>query len=438
MSVYTEIDDYISDGYGHVVSDGYAYSYGGLLIAGYLDGNGLLYVDSQKKSYGSYGRTRYYCGAFGGCANLTNVTIPDSVTSIDDATFYGCTSLTSVTIPDSVTTIATNAFSGCTGLTNLTVPQCVCATNISCYFRDSYQTVTNIVISEGVGKIANDAFANCRKLQSVTIPDSVTRLGDRVFSDCNSLLDVNFLGDAPDIIGADIFAATRRSVAVNVPDGSIGWDGGLTTNVPSAWNGRSIAATLSANPEGNDGNAPGGNGDQHDGGTGPGIASVSLTVTNVLMHYVTQSIPSTAVVPPTTSGIVNVISEVNVGAAVAVTADWAAQYPDFETKFGNDFTKAITAETGKYDGAGKPMMVWQDFVAGTDPTNPDDVFKASITFDAATGEPIVSWTPELSATEAAKRNYRTYGKVRLTDPDWTEINGDAISYNFFKVTVEMR
>jgi len=129
---------------------------------------------------------------------------------------------------------------------------------------------------------------------------------------------------------------------------------------------------------------------------------------------------------------------VNAGTAVAITANWAEQYPGFVAKFGNDFTKAITAETGKRDGVGKPMMVWQDFVAGTDPTNPDDVFRASLTFDAATGDPIVSWTPELSAAEATKRIYKTFGKVRLNDPNWTLINGDAANYNFFKVTVEMR
>ena len=66
------------------------------------------------------------------------------------------------------------------------------------------------------------------------------------------------------------------------------------------------------------------------------------------------------------------------------------------------------------------------------------MFTASITFDKDTNVPIISWTPELSSAEAAKRLYKTYGKVRLTDSDWTEITGSTENYNFFKVTVEMR
>ena len=174
------------------------------------------------------------------------------------------------------------------------------------------------------------------------------------------------------------------------------------------------------------------------GGGSGGSAHVELTVTNVVLHYVMTSVSSSAVTVPAVSGIVNVISEVNSGAAVAITADWAEQYPGFAAKFGNDFTAAVTKPTGKTDCAGRPMMVWQDFVAGTDPTDPDDMFRASITFDKATNKPIISWAPELSSAEAAKRIYRIFGKVRLNDAEWTEVDGDEEDYSFFKVTVEMR
>lgn len=53
--------------------------------------------------------------------------------------------------------------------------------------------------------------------------------------------------------------------------------------------------------------------------------------------------------------------------------------------------------------------------------------------------PVISWTPELPLEEAAKRVYRKWGKVSLTDADWTEIEtGHEADYNFYKVSVEMR
>jgi len=53
--------------------------------------------------------------AFSGCTALTNVTIGDSVTSIEDYAFENC-GLTSVTIPGSVTNIYQGAFEYCSGL----------------------------------------------------------------------------------------------------------------------------------------------------------------------------------------------------------------------------------------------------------------------------------------------------------------------------------
>jgi hypothetical protein len=55
-------------------------------------------------------------GAFGGCHNLTNVTIGNGVTSIGDLAFNECYSLGSVTIPNSVNRIGDSAFSYCPGL----------------------------------------------------------------------------------------------------------------------------------------------------------------------------------------------------------------------------------------------------------------------------------------------------------------------------------
>jgi len=137
------------------------------------------------------------------------------------------------------------------------------------------------------------------------------------------------------------------------------------------------------------------------------------------------------------TGFVNIITEVKSGGAVSVPATWMVNYPGYVTKFGADFTKSLMKPTGKRDGAGNAMCVWQDYVAGTDPTDEDDVFTASVTM--VDGQPVISYSPELNDAEKALRSYKIWGKKSLLDEKWVEVpEGHEADYNFFKVTVEMR
>lgn len=351
-------------------------------------------------------------------------------------------------------TLSKSAFENCNKLKKLTIPQCICSTNINDVFLTGKKTVTEVTIADGVTeiwpstfagwkalqtvrlpatitKIGSDAFMDCVALERIVIPASVTRIEEGAFKDCGRLEAIVFEGDAPDV-GEDAFIGTPRSMVFEIAEGTIGWDGGVTSELPEVWNGRKIAIG-GATGSGTGGGTGGG------GVVTPTASNIYLTATNVVVHYVTNSKVSEAVTPVMTTGLVNIISEVNAGKAVAINPEWANNFEGFEAKFGSDFTAAITKETGKRDGAGNAMMVWQDYVAGTDPTDENDVFMASIAFDK-NGDMVISWTPEFEdETEAAKRIYRKYGKVKLNDPAWTEIqDGEEENYNFYKVAVEMR
>ncbi len=366
---------------------------------------------------------------------ITCVTIPESVTNIGVSAFAACENLESVIIANCRATIPSDAFKGCTSLRSATLP--VSAFNT--YSGIPYEVrsaLTNLVFASGTTKIdtmidmSNSAYstAACPALQSVTIPASVTRIGDYVFKDCASLTDVYFEGDAPDM-GVGVFLGTPRALTSHVTEGTIGWSDDFSSEVPETWNGRRIAVGGSAG--GGTGGGAGG------GGTiAPAASEVYLTVTNVVVHYILNSVvPEVAVPVSEDTGFVTVVTEIK-GGAVSIPESWKADDAEFVEKFGSDFAAALTKPTGKKDAQGNPLMVWQDFVAGTDPTDENDVFTASITM--VDGEVKISYTPELSEAEAAKRKYVTYGKASLQDEEWQVVDGDADNYNFFKVTVEMR
>ena len=131
--------------------------------------------------------------AFCSCTGLTSITIPDSVTEIGGVAFYGCTGLTSITIPDSVTSIGYSAFAGCTGFTSITIPDSVTSIGSSAF--SGCTGLTSITIPDSITSIGKGAFYNCTGLTSITIPDSITSIGDYAFSGCTRLTSVYYIGE---------------------------------------------------------------------------------------------------------------------------------------------------------------------------------------------------------------------------------------------------
>ena len=193
--------------------------------------------------------------AFGNCSGLTRVTIPSSVTSIEDYAFIDCTGLTQINvdnnneqyssqagvlfdkaktsliqypagkagsyiIPSSVTSIVYDAFLGCTGLTSVTIPNSVTFVSSEAFYGCT--GLTSVAIPDSVTYIHGDAFYGCTGLTSVTIPNSVTEIEGGAFANCNGLTVTYFLGNAP-TMGSRVFDSCAPTFKVYYISGSTGF-----------------------------------------------------------------------------------------------------------------------------------------------------------------------------------------------------------------------
>lgn len=164
--------------------------------------------------------------AFNYFGSLTDVTISNTVRSIGKGAFFE-TGLTNVVIPDSVTSIGFDALLSCRNLqkievssgnkkymsidgilydkdqktliacpggrkTDVTVPNTV--TRIEAYAFENCWNIKNITLSENIKHIYLGAFWNCGGLISITIPAGITFIESDAFKYCSSLKNVYFSG----------------------------------------------------------------------------------------------------------------------------------------------------------------------------------------------------------------------------------------------------
>ena len=214
----------------------------------------VVIPESVEHEGAAYSVTSIGRGAFSSCYGLTSVTIPNSVTSIGEQAFDGCSGLTSVTIGNSVTSIGYGAFEGCSGLTSVTIPNSVTSigeeafsncsrltsvtiSDIAAWYNIDFgnpfsnplryahhlylngEEVKDLVIPNSVTSIGNYVFTGCGGLTSVTIPNSVTSIGDYAFAYCSGLTSVTIPNSVTSIGGAafcDCFGLTSVTIPNSV------------------------------------------------------------------------------------------------------------------------------------------------------------------------------------------------------------------------------
>ncbi|MBR1938587.1 MAG: leucine-rich repeat domain-containing protein [Spirochaetales bacterium] len=155
-------------------------------------------------------------GAFANCTNLESVTFQEgsTLTSIGWQTFMGCKSLKSMVIPDSVTIIGWYSFSDCTSLETITIPNSV--NNIESHAFSGCKNLKSITLPEYLYYIGDGTFYGCTSLESIIIPDQVSWIGWSAFFDCTNLTSI-VIPDPVTTIGFESFYGCTNLSSIIIP-----------------------------------------------------------------------------------------------------------------------------------------------------------------------------------------------------------------------------
>lgn len=143
-------------------------------------------------------------------ANITKLTVPDSVKTIGQNAFNGCTSLETITWPETVSIpVTNNIFKGCTKITTVMIPNGMKDINNGTFSGcTSLETVT-FAANSIVSTVGMQAFYNCSSLKSIELPESVASLGMLAFNGCATLADITILNPAA-TINSMTFTSTMK------------------------------------------------------------------------------------------------------------------------------------------------------------------------------------------------------------------------------------
>lgn len=160
-----------------------------------------------------------YSGVFRNQINLTEVHLPETLTTIGSRCFESCSSLVNINLPSSITTIGYNAFNGCASLEieDLSLPN---LTEIQTFAFNGVR-ITKI---SNLGKLISlreiswneNIFGDKTTLTSVNLPSTLTSVGNYVFNEYTNA-EINCNNAAITSLGTNAFYRAKKVSNLNTP-----------------------------------------------------------------------------------------------------------------------------------------------------------------------------------------------------------------------------
>ena len=131
---------------------------------------------------------------FNGCTSLESCTIPSTIKNIGESAFEGCTSLDNIVFPSSLENLGIHAFKGCTSLKKVVLKPGI--TDLGTWTFEGCTSLKYVQLpTSGTGHIGEGLFYGCSGLEFITIPANITEFYDNVFNGCSNLMSIYYLAD---------------------------------------------------------------------------------------------------------------------------------------------------------------------------------------------------------------------------------------------------
>jgi alpha-tubulin suppressor-like RCC1 family protein len=136
---------------------------------------------------------------------ISNFNIPLTTIEIKPEAFRNCEKLIQLTIPSTVESIGSRAFGSCLNLINIDLSNNNKITIFNNGLFSICPLLDNIIMPSSVTSIGQDVFKTCQSLKQIIISPNVTNIGDRAFTAC-SILESITIPSSVKLLGLSMFS----------------------------------------------------------------------------------------------------------------------------------------------------------------------------------------------------------------------------------------
>ncbi len=115
--------------------------------------------------------------AFSYCEQMTNVSLPEGLTTLGRSAFYSCSLIGSIDIPSSVSFIGESAFESCAGMEAIEVDDA----------NPNYASVDGVLYDKGMITLLQ---CPAGKAGPISLPDGTRSIDDGAFYKCSKVTSI--------------------------------------------------------------------------------------------------------------------------------------------------------------------------------------------------------------------------------------------------------